>query len=227
MGGKILAEFLGTALLVATVIGSGVMGAALSPENAGVALLGNTLATAAILYVLISVFGPVSGAHLNPAVTAVFAARGEISTQLAIGYAAVQVAGGLSGAVLAHAMFGLDLVQAGAAVRTGPGRWIGEIVATFGLVLTILGMARHRPENVAPAVALFIAAGYWFTSSTSFANPAVTIARGISDTFAGIRPKDVLPFIAAQTAGAALGAAAARLLFPAGAVARPRLKPPL
>jgi glycerol uptake facilitator-like aquaporin len=212
---KIVAEFVGTALLVATVIGSGVMGDTLSPQNAGVALLGNTLATAAILYVLISVLGPVSGAHFNPAVTAVFASRGVISAPLAAGYAAVQVAGGLSGAVLAHAMFGLDLLQAGATVRTGSGQWIGETVATFGLVLTILGMARHRPDNIAIAVALFIAAGYWFTSSTSFANPAVTIARGLSDTFAGIRPVDVLPFIAAQAVGAALGAATAHSLFPA------------
>lgn len=214
MARKLLAEYLGAALLVATVIGSGVMGAALSPGNAGVALLGNTLATAAILYVLILIFGPVSGAHFNPAVTAVFASRGEISAPRAAGYAAAQVAGALSGAALAHAMFGLDLIQAGATVRTGPGQWIGEIVATFGLVLTILGAARHQPGAVAPAVALFIAAGYWFTSSTSFANPAVTIARGFSDTFAGIRPVDVAPFLAAQTAGAALGAGWGAVLFP-------------
>ncbi len=212
---KLLAEYLGAALLVAAVIGSGVMGATLSPGNAGVALLGNTLATAAILYVLILVLGPVSGAHFNPAVTAVFAWRGEIPAPRAVGYAVAQIAGGLSGAALAHVMFGLDVVQTGATVRTGAGQWVGEIVATFGLVLTILGAARHRPGAVAPAVALFIAAGYWFTSSTSFANPAVTIARGFSDTFAGIRPVDVLPFLAAQAAGAALGAGWAAVLFPA------------
>lgn len=214
------AEFLGTLLLVATVIGSGVMAEALAGGNAAVALLGNTIATAAILFVLITIFGPVSGAHFNPAVTAVFLARGDIGASDAAAYAALQIAGGIAGAVLAHAMFGLDLLQIGVKARTGVGQLLGEATATFALVLTILGAARFRPDNVAAAVALVITAGYWFTSSTSFANPAVTIARALTDSFSGIRPVDVPPFISAQCVGAALAAAAARLLFPAPALDR-------
>jgi glycerol uptake facilitator-like aquaporin len=207
------AEFLGTLLLVATVIGSGVMAEALADGNDAVALLGNTVATAAMLFVLITIFGPVSGAHFNPAVTAVFAARGEIGLRAGAAYGAVQIAGAIAGAMLAHAMFGLDLLQTGVKVRAGFGQLLGEATATFALVLTILGALRHRPDAVATAVALVITAGYWFTSSTSFANPAVTIARALTDSFSGIRPADVLPFIAAQSAGAALAAAAARVFF--------------
>ena len=217
---RFAAEFLGTLLLVATVIGSGVMAETLAAGNDAVALLGNTAATAAILFVLITIFGPVSGAHFNPAVTLVFAARGAISVRDAVSYVALQIAGGIAGAVLAHAMFGLDLIQTGVKVRSGLGQLLGETTATFALVLTILGAARHRPGAVAAAVALVITAGYWFTSSTSFANPAVTIARALTDSFAGIRAADVLPFIAAQLAGAALAAGAARILFAAPALDR-------
>lgn len=212
---RFAAEFLGAAFLVATVVGSGVMAEALADGNDAVSLLGNTIATAAMLFVLITIFGPVSGAHFNPAVTAVFAARGEIAPGAALAYAALQIAGGIAGAVLAHAMFGLDLIQAGVKARSGIGQLLGETTATFALVLTILGAARHRPDSVATAVALVITAGYWFTSSTSFANPAVTIARALTDSFSGIRPVDVLPFIAAQSAGAALAALAARVFFAA------------
>jgi glycerol uptake facilitator-like aquaporin len=211
---KFAAEFLGAALLVATVIGSGIMAETLADGNDAVALLGNTLATAAILYVLIAIFGDVSGAQFNPAVTAVFAARGDLPAPKAFGYAAAQIAGGLAGAILAHAMFGLDLVQTGVKVRAGTGQWLGEATATFGLVLTILGALRHRPASVPVAVALYITAAYWFTSSTSFANPAVTIARSITDSFAGIRPADVAPFIASQAVGAALGGLAGQYFFP-------------
>jgi glycerol uptake facilitator-like aquaporin len=210
---KFAAEFLGTLLLVATVVGSGVMGETLAAGNAAIALLANTIATAAMLFVLITIFGAVSGAHFNPAVTAVFLARGEIAAGAAGAYALAQVAGGIAGAMGAHAMFALDILQVGSTVRAGAGQLLGEAVATFALVLTILGAVRHRPDQVAAAVALVITAGYWFTSSTSFANPAVTIARALSDSFAGIRPVDALGFIGAQAAGAALAAAAGRVFF--------------
>ncbi len=211
---KTAAEFLGTALLVATVIGSGVMAEALADGNDAVALLGNTIATAAMLYVLITIFGPVSGAQFNPAVTAVFAARGELPMPRAGAYVAAQIAGGVAGAILAHAMFGLDLLQTGGKIRAGAGQWLGEATATFGLVLTILGALRHRADGVPVAVALYITAAYWFTSSTSFANPAVTIARSFTDSFSGIRSADVFPFIASQAAGAGLGALAGKYFFP-------------
>jgi glycerol uptake facilitator-like aquaporin len=218
---KLAAEALGAALLVATVIGSGIMAETLAGGNGAIALLANTIATAAILFVLITIFGPVSGAHLNPAITAVFFSRREISAAAAVAYAAAQIGGGITGAMLAHAMFDLDLLQTGVKIRAGAGQLIGEATATFSLTIAILGALRHRPESVATAVALVIAAGYWFTSSTSFANPAVTIARGMSDSFAGIRPADVLPFIVAQGAGAALAAAAAAFFFPKQALDRP------
>lgn len=217
---KLAAEALGSALLVATVVGSGIMAESLSAGNEAIALLGNTIATAAILYVLVTIFGPVSGAHFNPAITAMFMSRREIDAAPAAAYAAAQIAGGVAGAVLAHAMFGLDLIQTGLKVRAGVGQLIGEATATFALALTILGARRHRPQSVAAAVALIIAAGYWFTSSTSFANPAVTIARALSDSFAGIRPADALPFIIAQMSGAALAAVTARYLFPDPALDR-------
>jgi glycerol uptake facilitator-like aquaporin len=200
-------------LLVAIVLGSGVMGVTLSPANFGVALLGNTAATAAGLYVLITILGPVSGAHFNPAVTLAILLRRETTPLAAAAYIAVQIPAALAGAVLAHAMFGLDLLQLATTDRSGAGRLIGEGVATFGLILTIIGALRFRPDGVASAAALWIAAGYWFTSSTSFANPAVTIARAMSDTFAGIRPADAPGFIAAQVAGALLAGVLASRLF--------------
>ena len=181
---KLFAETLGTALLLAIVVGSGIMGETLSNGNEAIALLGNTLATGAGLVVLILILAPVSGAHFNPAVTAAFALRGEIARPLAALYLAAQTAGGLVGVLLAHAMFDLDLVQTGVKTRSGAGQALSETVAAFGLVLTILGCVRHRPAATPYAVGLFITAGYWFTASTSFANPAVTIARMFTDTFA-------------------------------------------
>jgi glycerol uptake facilitator-like aquaporin len=219
------AEALGTALLVAAVIGSGIMAEALAGGNSAVALLGNTLATAAMLVVLITMFGPVSGAHFNPAVTLAFALRREVRAAEALAYAGVQLAGGLAGAALAHAMFGLPLLMEGAQVRTGPGQWLGEGVATCALVLAILGTLRWRPGWMPLTVASAIAAGYWFTSSTSFANPAVTLARAFTDSFSGIRLVDVPGFAAAQLAGAVLGLALARWLFTPGASLPARERP--
>ena len=199
---KLVAEALGTLLLLATVIGSGIMAENLAGGNDGVALLGNTLATGAILAVLITMLGPISGAHFNPAVTLAFLVRREIDASTAAGYVCVQVAGGLAGAVLAHAMFDVDLLQVSKNTRTGMGQWLAEAVATFGLVATILATLKARPSAVAAMVGLYISAGYWFTASTSFANPAVTIARSLTDTFSGIAPADVPAFIAAQFGGA-------------------------
>lgn len=203
------AEALGTLLLVATVVGSGIMAERLADGNDAVALLGNTIATGAILYVLITALGPISGAHFNPAVSAVFALRREITPAAALAYAAVQVAGGIAGTLLAHAMFAEALIQFSTHARTGGAQWLSEAVATFALVFTILMTLRARPEAVPIAVALVITAGYWFTASTSFANPAVTIARSLTGSFSGIAPGGVLPFIAAQLAGALLGSLAA------------------
>ncbi|MBB4615646.1 aquaporin [Novosphingobium taihuense] len=210
----ILAEAVGSFLLFATVIGSGVMGESLAQGNVAVALLGNTIATGAMLYVLITMLGPISGAHFNPAVTLVFRILGALDTRQAIGHVVAQIAGGVAGVWTAHAMFGLDVIELSTKARTGPGQWIGEVVATFGLLLTILGTLRHRPHAVPAAVALYITAAYWFTSSTSFANPAITLARSLSDTFAGIAPADVPAFVACQLAGALLALGVARLLFP-------------
>lgn len=210
---KIFAEALGTMLLLAIVVGSGVMGDALSADDA-VALLGNTIATAAGLVVLILIFGPVSGAHFNPAVTAAFCLRGEMPARLAAAYVVAQIAGGVIGVFLAHAMFDLDIAQTSLKARSGIGQAAGEATATFTLLLTIFGCVRNRPEATPYAVGLIIAAGYWFTSSTSFANPAVTMARTLTDTFAGIRPQDAPIFIAAQFAGMGLAILAARALFP-------------
>jgi glycerol uptake facilitator-like aquaporin len=201
---KLAAEFLGTMLLLATVVGSGIMGEQLANGNIAIALLGNTIATGAILVVLILMFAPISGAHFNPAVTMAFLLRGEISRSSAAAYVVVQVAAGLAGVWLAHAMFELDIVQTSATARTGSGQWLAEGVATFGLVATILAVLKSRPEFVAFAVGLYITAGYWFTASTSFANPAVTIARSFTDTFSGIQPGHAPGFIAAQLIGAAL-----------------------
>ena len=210
---RLAAEGLGAFFLFATVVGSGIMGERLAGGNVAIALLANTLATGAILFVLIAMLGPVSGAHMNPAVSLVAASRRELAWRDAAAYIAAQLAGGILGVLAAHAMFDLPLLQLSAKARTGAGQWLGELIATFGLVVTILGTVRHRREWVAPAVALYISAAYWFTSSTSFANPAITVARSLSDTFAGIAPQDAPMFVAAQLAGAGLAALAARLLF--------------
>jgi glycerol uptake facilitator-like aquaporin len=198
---KLVAEALGTAMLVATVVGSGIMAETLAAGNIGIALLANTIATGAILFVLITMFGPVSGAHFNPVVSLVFALRGELRAgELAV-FVVMQIVGGIAGTLLAHAMFDQPLLQFSAHVRTGPSQWLSEVVATFALVLTILGTLRAKPDAVPASVALVIVAGYWFTASTSFANPAVTIARTLSDTFAGIAPANAPLFIAAQIVG--------------------------
>lgn len=210
---RIAAEGLGSFFLFACVIGSGIMAEHLSGGNQAVALLGNTLATGAILFVLITMLGPISGAHMNPAVTLVAASRRELQWGDAAAYVAAQFAFGILGAWAAHLMFGLPTFQLSVKARTGLGQWTGEFIATFGLILTILGTVRFRREWVAPAVALYITAAYWFTSSTSFANPAITVARSLSDTFAGIAPHDVPLFIAAQLTGAAVAALVARGLF--------------
>jgi glycerol uptake facilitator-like aquaporin len=200
---RLAAEALGTFFLVMAVVGSGIMAETLAGGNVALALLCNTIATGAVLFVIITIFVAVSGAHFNPAVTLVMLLRGEIKGGEAVAYVAVQIAGGCLGAVAAHLMFGLDPVQLGSTARTGVGQWIGEIIATFGLIATILGCVRFRIDALAPAVGLYITAAYWFTSSTSFANPAVTIARALSDTFAGIAPADAPAFIVAELIGAA------------------------
>ena len=209
---RVLAEFTGTALLLATVIGSGVMGDTLSGGNVGIALLANTFATGAILVVLITMLGPISGAHFNPAVTAVFAAQGELDARVAVAYVVAQSAGAVAGVLVAHAMFDLSILQLSHKARTGWGQSLSECVASFGLITTILLTLRARAEAVATSVGLYITAAYWFTASTSFANPAVTLARAFSDTFAGIRLGDVPLFIAAQLAGAFCALAFVHLL---------------
>jgi glycerol uptake facilitator-like aquaporin len=198
----ILAEALGSFLLFATVIGSGVMGERLAGGSVAIALLGNTIATGAILFVLITMFGPVSGAHFNPAVTLVFRLRREISSRVAMAFVVAQLGGGILGVWVAHLMFDLPILELSTKVRAGPGQLTGEAMATFGLILTILGTVRMRPAAVPTSVALYITAAYWFTSSTSFANPAITIARSLSDSFAGIAPACVPGFILAQLVGA-------------------------
>ncbi|WP_395449821.1 aquaporin [Aminobacter sp. UC22_36] len=212
---RLLAEALGTALLLATVVGSGVMAAQLAGGNVALALLCNALATAAMLVVLITILGPVSGAHLNPAVSLVMALDRRLAWSAVPPYIAAQLAGAILGVWTAHAMFDLPVLQLSTSVRTGAGQWLGEAVATSGLVLTILGCIVQAPKTTPVAVGLYILAAYWFTSSTSFANPAVTIARALSDTFAGIAPADAPAFIAAQLVGALFGLAAARLLWAA------------
>ncbi|HET9413063.1 MAG TPA: MIP/aquaporin family protein [Pseudolabrys sp.] len=207
------AEALGTAFLLATVIGSGIMAEQLSGGNEALALLCNTLPTGAILTVLILIFGPVSGAHFNPAVSAAFALRGKLPWQTSIIYLAAQILGAVIGVWIAHAMFELPIWQFSTHVRTGPGQWLAEAVATFGLVVTIFGCIAVSPGAVAYAVGLYITAAYWFTASTSFANPAVTLARALSDTFAGIAPAGVIAFILAQLTGAALATFLARWIW--------------
>lgn len=207
---KLGAELVGTALLLAAVVGSGIMGEQLAAGNAAIALLANSVATGAALFVLITMLGPISGAHFNPVVTLVALLRGELRPGEALAYAAVQLAGAVLGVLVAHAMFDMSVLQVSVRVRTGMGQWLAEAVATFGLVATILLTLKARPEQIASSVALYITAAYWFTASTSFANPAVTLARTMTATFAGIRPADAAGFIAAQVAGAmlALGVAA-------------------
>ena len=210
---RVAAEGLGSFFLFACVIGSGIMAQNLSRGNDAVALLGTTLATGAILFVLITMLGPISGAHMNPAVSLVAASRRELSWGDAVAYILAQFAFGILGAWAAHLMFGLPTLQLSVKARTGLGQWAGEFVATFGLILTILGTVRSRREWVPATVALYIIAAYWFTSSTSFANPAITVARSLTNTFAGIAPRDVPPFVVAQLAGAVLAAVVARYLF--------------
>jgi len=207
------AEALGTALLVATVVGSGIMAERLAGGNQAVALLGNTIPTGAILVVLITILGPLSGAHFNPAVTLVFAARGETPWRDVVPYIVAQSLGGIAGTALAHLMFDLAPLMVGTTARSGPSQWLAEAVATFSLVLTILGGIRYAPQSIPWLVGLVITAAYWFTASTSFANPAVTLARGFTTTFAGIAINHVPGFIVAQLAGAAAGALAASALF--------------
>lgn len=211
---RVAAEFGGALVLTAVVIGSGVMGVRMADGNAAIALLANTLATAAILFVLITALAPVSGAHFNPAVTLVFALKRDLAWGDAFAVVIAQFAGCVAGAVLAHAMFDLPLLQTATNVREGPSQWLSEAAATFALVACILLVSRARPNAVAAAVALTIAAGYWWTASTSFANPAITIARALSDTFAGIRPEDALGFIVAQIIGALAALAACGWLYP-------------
>src|ERR1700756_697718 len=203
---RLTAELIGTAFLLAAVVGSGIMAQRLAGGNVAIALLCNTIPTGAILVVLILIFGPISGAHFNPAVTLVFAWRGELSWPLAGLYVVAQIAGGVAGVWAAHLMFELPVLQVSLTQRTGAGQWIAEGVATFGLLLTILGCAARSPSAIPYAVGLYITSAYWFTASTSFANPAVTIARSLSDTFAGIAPTGILAFIAAQLLGAAFAA---------------------
>jgi glycerol uptake facilitator-like aquaporin len=214
---RAVAEGVGSALLLAAIVGSGIMAERLTAGNTGLALLANALATAAALIALILALGPVSGAHLNPWVTLASALDGHLPRRAVAPYVTAQLLGAFAGTAAAHLMFGEPLYSAGQTVRDGAGQWLGEAIATFGLLLVILGCARARPAAVAYAVGAYIAAAYWFTASTSFANPAVTLARAASDSFAGIRPADVPVFLAAQFAGAAAAVALARWLFAARA----------
>ena len=198
---RTFSEFLGTAFLLAAVVGSGIMAQRLSGGNGALALLCNTLPTGAILAVLILVFGPLSGAHFNPAVSVAFSLRGELPWQTMAVYIAAQVLGAILGVWAAHLMFEIPLLQFSATVRSSPGQWLAEAIATLGLLLTIFGCAARSPTAIPYAVGLYITSAYWFTASTSFANPAVTIARSLSDTFAGIAPSGVMAFIAAQLVG--------------------------
>ena len=210
---RLAAEGVGAFFLFATVIGSGIMAENLA-DNDAVALLANTIATGAMLFVLITMLGPISGAHMNPAVSLVAALRRDLKWQDAAAYAVAQIGFGILGAWAAHLMFDLPTLQLSVKARTGLGQWTGEAIATFGLILTIIGTVRHRPEWVPASVALYITAAYWFTSSTSFANPAIMVARSLSDSFAGISPADVPAFVAAQLAGALLASLTSNVLFP-------------
>jgi glycerol uptake facilitator-like aquaporin len=210
---RLVAECLGTAFLLAGVVGSGIMASKLAGGNGALALLCNTLPTGAILTVLILTFGPVSGAHFNPAVSIAAALRRELPARVSAAYIAAQIVGGVVGIIAAHAMFELPLWQVSMTARTGPGQWFAEFVATFGLLLTIFGCAARTPAAIPYAVGLYITAAYWFTASTSFANPAVTIARALSNTYAGIAPAGVLAFVVAQLVGTLAAVMLGRWLF--------------
>jgi len=210
---RLLAEALGTAILVATVVGSGIMADKLAGGNQAIALLGNTIPTGAILVVLITILGPISGAHFNPEVSLVFASRGELPWREVLPYIILQCLGGIAGTIIAHLMFDLAPIMIGTTARSGPSQWFAEAVATFTLVLTILGGIRHAPQAIPWLVGLVITAAYWFTASTSFANPAVTLARGFTTTFAGIAINHVPGFVVAQLIGAAIGALVSVALF--------------
>ena len=212
------AEAIGTALLLAAVVGSGIMGERLAGGNVALALLANSLATGAVLVALIHAFGPVSGAHFNPVVTLAFATRNALSWKEAGGYLFAQVAGAFAGVAVAHLMFGETVFSVSQYARSGPAQWLSEGVATFGLLAIILGCVRHRPAAVPYTVGAYITAAYWFTASTAFANPAVTLARAVSDTFAGIRPDDVSGFVLAQLVGATVAIMLWRWLDPPRAV---------
>jgi glycerol uptake facilitator-like aquaporin len=209
IGRRLAAEALGTAWLLATVVGSGIMAERLSMGNTGLALLANAIATGGTLFVLITIFGPLSGAHFNPAVSLAFAIRRELGWRLATAYVGVQIVGAVLGVWAAHAMFAEPLVQVSAKLRAGPAQGFSEFIATFGLIATIIGTLRFRPSATPATVSLYIVAAYWFTASTSFANPAVTVARALSDTFAGIAPASAPLFVASQI----LGAVAAVVIF--------------
>jgi glycerol uptake facilitator-like aquaporin len=213
---RIFAEWLGTAFLLAAVVGSGIMAERLAGGNVALALLCNTIPTGAILVVLILIFGPLSGAHFNPAVSIAFALRRELPWPMAAGYIAAQIIGAVSGVWAAHLMFELPVWQLAITSRTGAGQWFAEAVATFGLMLTIFGCATRTPAAIPYAVGLYITSAYWFTASTSFANPAVTIARSLSDTFAGIAPPGVLAFVVAQLAGMAVAVLVGHWLWNSG-----------
>jgi glycerol uptake facilitator-like aquaporin len=210
---RLASEGIGSAILFATVVGSGIMGERLASGNLAVALLANSLATGAVLFVLITMLGPVSGAHFNPAVTLALAWRSDKNWSEGVAYIIAQISCGVLGVWVAHAMFDLPIIQISSHARTGIGQWLGEVVATFGLVLTIIGTLLYKSSRVPTSVALYIIAAYWFTSSTSFANPAITIARSLTDSFAGIAPGDVLMFIASQLLGAGLALICANFLF--------------
>ena len=201
---QIAAEFIGTAFLLAAVVGSGIMAEQLAGGNVAIALLANAIATGAMLYVLITALGPISGAHINPAVTMVFAISSQIGNRMAVAYVIAQITGAIAGVWIAHLMFNLPVLQVSETIRSGASQYFAECVATFGLVFTILGTLKFRKDSVAMAVGFYITAAYWFTASTSFANPAVTIARALSDTFAGIAPTNVSFFVVSQIVGAGL-----------------------
>jgi len=216
---RVVSEFLGTAFLLAAIVGSGIMGERLAGGNVAIALLANTLATGAVLITLILTFGPLSGAHFNPLVSAVEAALGRLRAGDALLYGLAQIAGAIAGVAVAHAMFGESIVMFSTHVRSGPSQFLSEVVATFGLFAVILSGSRHRPGTIPFAVAAYIVSAYWFTASTSFANPAVTIARSLTNTFAGIRPVDVPLFVVAQIAGAAAATFCFVWLLPSSEVA--------
>lgn len=211
------AEAIGTCILVATIVGSGIMAEKLAGGNVAIALLGNTIPTGAILVVLISILGPVSGAHFNPVVSLAMAMTGRLKWNSIFLYSICQIAGAIIGTWIAHAMFDLPILEISGKLRWSQGQWLAELVASFGLVLSIFGAIRHSPNAIPMIVGLYITAAYWFTASTSFANPAVTIARTLSDTFAGISPTSATPFIAAQIVGAILATTLAKWLFNASA----------